>query len=267
MSPDPGELLALARSVAEEVAAGLVTALDGDARASAVTSKSTGTDLVTEMDTWAESLITERILSARPNDSITGEEGADVVGDSGVSWCIDPIDGTVNFVHGQPGFCVSIAAQREGRSVAAVVVSPLHHDTFTATRGGGAFRNDQPITCSDPPGIGRAVIGTGFGYLPERRRRQAEVVTEVIPHIADIRRCGAAALDLCWVACGRLDGYWEVGLNPWDHAAGSLIATESGALCSGPDDEAPSSALLIAGPPSIWQELRDLLVAAGAAGV
>lgn len=267
MTPDPGQLLGLARPIAEEVAAGLEAALAGDARASAITSKSTGTDLVTEMDTWAEAHITQRILAARPDDSIVGEEGADVVGDSGVTWCIDPIDGTVNFVHGQPGFCVSIAASWQGRTVAAVVVSPLHRDTFTATLGGGAHRNGQPIRCSEPPGLGRAVVGTGFGYLPERRRKQAAVVTEVIPHIADIRRCGAAALDLCWVGCGRLDGYWEVGLNPWDHAAGALVATEAGALCSGPDLEPPSSELLIAAPPIIWQELRDLLVRAGAAEV
>lgn len=267
MRPDPVELLALGRSVAEEVAGGLEAALDGDARASAITSKSTGTDLVTEMDTWAEALITERILAARPHDAIVGEEGADVAGTSGVSWCVDPIDGTVNFVHGMPGFCVSIAAQWQGEAVAAVVVSPLHRDTFTATLGGGAFLNDRPIRCSEPPGIGRSVVGTGFGYVPERRRRQAEVVTEVIPRVADIRRFGAAAVDLCWVACGRLDGYWEVGLNPWDHAAGALVATEAGALCSGLDGEPPSASFVLAAPPSIWSELRDLLVGAAAADV
>ncbi len=267
MTSDLHELVALARAVAEEVAAGLVEALAGDARASAITSKSTGTDLVTEMDTWAEALIVERILERRPHDGIHGEEGADVTGTSDVSWCIDPIDGTVNFVHGLPGFCVSIAALRGGRAVAAVVVSPLHGETFVATLGGGALRNDRPIRCSDPPGLDRAVVGTGFGYRPDRRRRQAEVVAEVIPHIADVRRFGAAALDLCWVACGRLDGYWEVGLNPWDHAAGALIATEAGATCSGPGGEPPSESFVLAAPPSIWPMLRDLLVGAGATEV
>lgn len=137
-APDPAALLALARPIAEEVAAGLVLALDGDDRASAVTAKSTGTDLVTEMDTWAEQVITERILTARPHDAVRGEEGVDVAGTSGVSWSIDPIDGTVNFVHGLPGFCVSIAAEWQGEAVAGVVVSPLHHDVFTAVRGGAA---------------------------------------------------------------------------------------------------------------------------------
>lgn len=265
LAPDPSELLGLGRSIAEEVAQGLEEALAGDVRATTITSKSTGTDLVTEMDTWAERLITDRILAARPDDSIVGEEGADVAGTSGVSWCVDPIDGTVNFVHGLPGFCVSIAAQWQGETVAAVVVSPLHRDTYTATAGGGAHRNDEPIRCSEPAGLGRAVVGTGFGYRPERRRRQAEVVTEVIPHIADIRRFGAAAVDLCLVASGRLDGYWEVGLNPWDHAAGALIAVEAGALCSGLNGEPPSASFVLAAPPSIWTELRDLLAGAGAA--
>jgi myo-inositol-1(or 4)-monophosphatase len=262
----PAALLALAVPVAEEVARGLVAALDDD-RGVAVSTKSTGTDLVTEMDTWAEAVITERLLAARPHDTVLGEEGADVVGTSDVTWCVDPIDGTVNYVHGLPGFCVSIAAQVAGESVAGVVVSPLHHDVFTATAGGGAHRNGRPIRVAEPPGLERAVVGTGFGYRPDRRRRQAEVVTRVIPHIADIRRGGAAAVDLCWVACGRLDAYWEVGLNPWDHAAGALIATEAGARCAGLDDEAPSSAFVLAAGPTVWPLLRDLLADAGAADV
>jgi myo-inositol-1(or 4)-monophosphatase len=258
------ELLAVARPVAEEVAAELVRALDGDLRATTVSSKSTGTDLVTEMDRWAERRITEAILAARPYDSIQGEEGADVEGTSGVTWCVDPIDGTVNFVHSMPGFCVSIAAQTlgpEGRlqTVAAVVVSPMHQDVFTATRDGGAFRNDARIRVSDPPSLARAVIGTGFGYDPTRRRRQAAVVGRVIDQVADIRRSGAAALDLCWVGCGRLDGYWEVGLNPWDHAAASLVATEAGARCEGMRGAPPSSDFVIAAPAAVFDELHAVL--------
>lgn len=266
-APAPAELLELARRVAVEAASGLELALAGDERASTISSKTSGTDLVTEMDRWSERLITERILAERPDDTIRGEEGVDVAGTSRVSWCIDPIDGTVNFVHGIPGFCVSIAAEVDGRAVAGAVVSPLHDDVFTATLGGGAFRNDQPISCSDPVGLEMSVIGTGFGYRADRRRRQAEVLTEVITHIADIRRCGAAAIDLCWVACGRLDGYWEVGLGPWDHAAGALIATEAGAICGGLDGGPPSSELTMAAAPAIWSPLRDLLLGAGAASV
>src|SRR5699024_2816022 len=135
-----------------------------------------------------------------------------------------------NFVHGLPGFCVSIAARDEAGPLIGVVYSPLHRDLFGASRGGGAQLNRVPIRCSRPESLDRAIIGTGFAYGPERRRRQAAVLADVIGEIADIRRVGAAALDLCSVACGRLDGFWEVGLNPWDHAAGALIATEAGAM-------------------------------------
>ncbi|MCU1497116.1 MAG: inositol monophosphatase [Acidimicrobiales bacterium] len=262
---DPHQLLAIARPLAEEVAARLVTSLEG--AGPLITSKSTITDLVTELDTWAEAHLVDRLLAARPDDSIVGEEGADVVGSSGVTWSIDPIDGTVNFVHGMPGFNVSIGAQVAGRSVAGVVASPLHHDVFTATVGGGAFRNDRPIRVAEPASVARAVLGTGFGYDPERRRRQSEVLTRVIPQIADIRRVGAAAVDLCSVACGRLDGYWEVGLNPWDHAAGGLIATEAGARVEGLDGEPPSARFVLAAPAGIWDELLALLVEADAAAV
>ncbi|MGI8754602.1 MAG: inositol monophosphatase family protein [Acidimicrobiales bacterium] len=261
---DPAELLGLARPIAVEVGERLAASLAG--AGPAVTTKSTATDLVTELDTWAEAHIVERLLHARPDDSVEGEEGASVVGTSGVTWSIDPIDGTVNFVHAIPGFCVSIGALVDGRSVAAVVVSPLHGEVFAATLGGGAHRNDQPIRCATPSSLARAVVGTGFGYDADRRRRQAEVLARVIPRIADVRRFGAAALDLCWVACGRLDGYWEVGLNAWDHAAGSLIATEAGARCE-IDALAPAGSYTVAAAPQIFDELASVLAEAGAADV
>jgi myo-inositol-1(or 4)-monophosphatase len=266
VSGSPEDLLALARPVALEVAARLEAALDeGDGPQ--VFTKSGQTDLVTDLDRWAEQHIADRLLGARPDDGLIGEEGASVTGTSGVQWCVDPIDGTVNFVHGIPGFCVSIAAQVEGRTVAAVVASPLHRDVFTATLGGGAHRNDRPIRCSTPAGLGLAVIGTGFGYDPDRRRRQTAVLQRVIGDIADIRRAGAAALDLCSVACGRLDGYWEVGLNAWDHAGGALIATEAGARVEGLDGGPPSEDFVLAAPPSVWDDLHTLLREAGAAEV
>lgn len=261
----PEEMLAVARPIAVDVADRLRTSLEG--AGPAITTKSTATDLVTELDTWAEGHIVERLLAARPDDAILGEEGTSVTGTSGVTWSIDPIDGTVNFVHALPGFCVSIGAVVDGRSVAGVVASPLHGEVFTATAGGGARCNDRPIRCAEPPSLRRAVVGTGFGYDPERRRRQGEVVVKVIPHIADIRRLGAAALDLCWVGCGRLDGYWEVGLNPWDHAAGSLIATESGARCQIDPGAGPSDTYAIAAPAVIFDDLVELLRGAGAPDV
>ena len=266
MRPTPAELLAIAEPIAREVAAHLRESLAGDGPA--ISSKSTPTDLVTELDTWAEAHITEGILAQRPHDAIVGEEGADVAGTSGVSWCVDPIDGTVNFVHGIPGFCVSIAAQIDGCSVAAVVASPLHGEVFTATLGGGAFLDGSPIGCATPASLDRAVVSTGFGYDPARRTRQAQVVTTVISQIADIRRFGAAAVDLCWVACGRVDAYWEVGLNPWDHAAGALIAREAGAIVTGlaPGSE-PSEALTLAAPPAIWADLARVLTEASATEV
>lgn len=262
---DPAALLALAEPIAREVADHLETSLSG--AGPAISTKSTPTDLVTELDTWAERHITERLLAARPDDGIQGEEGADVTGTSDIVWSVDPIDGTVNFVHGIPGFCVSIAARQGDRTVAGVVASPLHREVFTATLGGGAHLDGTPIHCARPASLATAVVATGFGYDPERRRRQAEAVAATIAHIADIRRFGAAAVDLCWVACGRVDGYWEVGLNPWDHAAGALIAREAGARVSGIDGAEPSEALLVAAPPSIWDDLADVLRTAGAADV
>lgn len=263
MTATPADLLALAQPLAVEVAQHLRTSLAGDGPA--ISTKSTHTDLVTELDTWAEAHITERLLAVRPDDAIVGEEGAAVAGTSGVTWCVDPIDGTVNFVHGIPGFCVSIAAQVDGHSIAAVVASPLHGEVFTATLGGGAFLDGAPIRCARPASLDRAVIATGFGYDPARRTRQAEAVARVIGAIADIRRFGAAAVDLCWVACGRVDGYWEVGLNPWDHAAGALIAREAGATVTGlTADREPSEHFTLAAPPEIWADLAALLAEADA---
>ncbi|MEZ5180406.1 MAG: inositol monophosphatase family protein [Acidimicrobiales bacterium] len=259
------DLLALAEPLAREVGDRLRTSLAG--AGPAITSKSTPTDLVTELDVWAERHLVARLLAERPDDGVIGEEGADRAGTSGVTWCIDPIDGTVNFVHGLPGFNVSVAALVDGRAVAGVVVSPLTGDTFTAVRGGGAHVDGTPIRCAAPASVARAVVGTGFGYDPVRRTAQAEVVARVIGRIADVRRLGAAATDLCLVAAGRLDAYWEVGLNPWDHAAGALIAEEAGArvgdLAGGP----PSERSVLAAPPAIWDDLARLLLEAGAEDV
>jgi myo-inositol-1(or 4)-monophosphatase len=259
---DPQELLAVAEPIAREVAERLHRSLDGEGPT--ISTKSTHTDLVTDLDRWAEGHIAERLLAARPFDGVQGEEGAAVVGSSGVTWSVDPIDGTVNFVHGIPGFCVSIAAVADGATVAGVVASPLHGEVFTAAAGAGARCNGRPIRCASPVELSRAVVSTGFAYDPQRRQRQAEVVARTIHRIADVRRFGAAALDLCWVGAGRVDGYWEVGLNHWDHAAGALIAREAGALVAGVDGAEPSEDLLVAAPPELWPGLVELLVSADA---
>lgn len=262
MTTDPVELLALAEPLAHEVGDRLRASLAGDGPA--VSAKSTPTDLVSELDLWAERHLVERLLAARPDDGVQGEEGADRSGTSGVTWCIDPIDGTINFLHHLPGFNVSVAALVDGQAVAGVVVAPLTGETFTAVRGRGAHVDGTPLCCSSPPSLARSVVGTGFAYDPARRTRQAEVVAQVIGRIADIRRLGAAATDLCLVAAGRLDAYWEVGLNPWDHAAGGLIAEEAGARVGAISGGPASATSVLAAPPELWDDLAALLLAAGA---
>ncbi len=261
---DPAELLALARGLATAAGEQLVVATTLVRRG--VTTKTSSTDMVTETDRATERFLVESILTARPDDSVRGEEGAERDGTSGVSWWIDPIDGTTNFLYGLPGFNISVAAEIEGEAVAGVVVDPLHGDVFAATRGGGATRNDQPIACTAATDLSTSLVATGFSYEPERRRRQADVLTHVLPAVRDIRRIGAAAVDLCSVACGRVDAYYEKGLQPWDWAAGALIATEAGALVTDLEDGPTSTAFTLAAPRGIHQEMGELLRRAGAAG-
>ena len=199
-------------------------------RAAPVGVKSSRTDLVTAADRAAESLITSRLARARPHDAIVGEEGASRTGTSGITWFIDPIDGTTNFVYGHPGYAVSVAAAAAGRPLAGAVVDPLHGEVFSAARGGGAFRNGEALAPSSTEDLGAALVATGFGYDEADRIHQGAVVAGLVGRVRDIRRMGSAALDLCSVACGRVDAYYEYRLKPWDHAAGSLIASEAGAV-------------------------------------
>ena len=259
-----GELLDLATSIADDAAALLVEGL-AHSRA-LVETKTTGTDMVTEMDRASEALILGRILDARPDDAVLGEEGTDRSGSSGVRWIIDPIDGTTNYLYGHAGFAVSIAAEVHGIVAAGVVHDPLHGDVFTATLGGGARRNGIAISCSAETRLSHALVGTGFGYDADRRARQATVLTRVLPNIRDIRRMGAASVDLCSVACGRVDAYFEKGLQPWDHAAGALVATEAGAIVRDLDGGPPTDDFCIAAPPALFTALRDLLDDSGARG-
>jgi myo-inositol-1(or 4)-monophosphatase len=225
-----------------------------------VGTKSTATDMVTEVDREVERLIVEGILAARPDDGILGEEGADVSGTSGHRWIIDPIDGTTNYLYGHPGFAVSIACERDDEVVVGVVYDPLHGELYAAARGGGATRNGEPVSCSDETDIRQALVATGFNYDPVLRREQGAVIARVIAEIRDIRRMGAAAVDLCSVASGRVDAYFERGLNPWDLAAGELIAAEAGARIEAIEGGPARPGSVLAAPAALVEPLRALLV-------
>jgi myo-inositol-1(or 4)-monophosphatase len=267
--PAPDALLAVARAAALEAAALLS---EGLGRRRVIERKSSITDMVTEMDRAAERLVVERILAARPDDGILGEEGTARTGTSGVSWIVDPLDGTTNYVYGFPAFAVSIAASHHepgaaptsGRVVAGVVADVARGDVFEATEGGGATRDSEPIRCSDCSELATALVATGFSYESDRRARQAQVLTTLLPLVRDIRRMGSAALDLCSVACGRVDAFYEKGMGPWDFAAGALIAAEAGAVVGDLDGGPPSPGFVLAAPVALTEALRALLVRAGA---
>lgn len=197
-----------------------------------LTSKTTAIDIATQMDVASEKLIVKAILDARPNDGIIGEEGANREGTSGLTWVIDPIDGTVNYFYGLPGWNISIAVKDEAGVLVGVVHAPTISSTWHATRGGGAFLNNVKIECNNPVALDRAMIATGFAYDVKDRTNQLEIINRLLPKIRDIRRMGAAATDLCLVATGMIDGYIETGLKEWDLAAGALIAVEAGAVVS-----------------------------------
>ncbi len=254
--PDLHELCRLAERVARDAGALL---LDGiDRVRGEVSTKTTGTDMVTEMDRASEALIEAGLLGPRPEDGILGEEGASREGTSGVRWVVDPLDGTTNYLYGFPGFNVSIAAEVDGEAAVGVVLDIVRDELFSATRGGGATRDGVPISPTGTTDLAHALVGTGFSYEPARRRLQAHVLVDVLPHVRDIRRQGAAAIDLCSVACGRLDAYYERGLAAWDLAAGGLIAREAGAIVG---DLGGTGALgsVLAAARGIAGALRDLL--------
>ena len=181
------------------------------------------------MDSQSESHIVSEILKARPNDGIIGEEGSERTSKSGITWVIDPLDGTVNYLYGLPGWNVSIAAKDSKGVIVGVVEAPTINSIWSASRGGGAFLNGQAIACNEGVELNRALIATGFTYDVDARLDQLAQLSELLTRIRDIRRNGAAAVDLCHVAMGALDGYFENGLKEWDLAAGGLIATEAGA--------------------------------------
>lgn len=250
---DPEALLALAVALAED-AGDLLLRRWGEVHT--VAAKTSATDPVSDADRASEELIAERIRSARPDDSIEGEEGAAHAGSSGLRWVVDPLDGTVNYLYGFPAWCVSVACADEQGAVVGAVRDPVHAETFQAVRGGGAFLGAQRLAVNDPVALPHALIATGFGYDPELRGRQGARAGRLLPQVRDIRRAGSAALDLCALAAGRVDGYYEDHLSPWDWAAGSLIAAEAGATVhrDGP--------LLVAAGPALAEPLQAAVTAA-----
>ena len=226
MNTEIDEVAALARRLAGDAADLL---LASQASPGAIATKTSATDLVSEVDRASEQLIVDAVRQSRPGDGIVGEEGTTDDGTSGWRWVIDPLDGTINYLYGLPSYAVSIAVERHGRAEVGVVAQPAHRETFFAIRGRGATCNGVPIATSGHHDLATALVGTGFSYEADRRAEQALVLARVLPAVRDIRRAGAASVDLCWVACGRLDGYFEHGLQPWDFAAGALLATAAGA--------------------------------------
>ena len=233
--------------------------------------KSTVIDVVTEADKECEAFITERIAQLRPDDGVFGEEGAQKESTSGLTWIIDPIDGTVNYLYNIPAYAVSIAVV-EGlpdpatwKQLAGAVYNPVTQELFSAAQGLGATLSlgsgaEFPLAVSNETDIRHALVATGFGYDSERRRDQAQTLLNVAPVVRDIRRAGSAALDLCSVAAGRLDGYFEKGTKPWDHAAGSLIVREAGGVVAGLRGTAESDDMIIASSPSLFSQLEKLLL-------
>ena len=250
------ELLNIAVSLAAEVASG-VRKRARHARM-AVRLKDDHGGPVTSADEWAERTLVERILERRPDDGVLGEEGASVAGLTGVTWVIDPIDGTTNFVYDLPGSAVSVGVEVDGVAVAGVVVDLTRGDLFSACRGSGAHRNNQHVRPSNVALLRRALVGTGIHPDHARRERQADVLRHVLPLIGDLRRLGGCALDICSVACGRLDGFYDLGLKRWDLSASLLIASEAGATVTKLGSH--GDGLVVCATPGIHDELVDAVL-------
>lgn len=233
----------------------------------AIDSKSSATDAVTEMDRGAESLIISQLLAEHPHDSVLGEEGGERIGTSEVRWVIDPLDGTVNYIYGLPVWGVSVGVQVAGVTHAGVVVAPELQVSWCAVRGRGSWEvcdgDGTPIHASGASEMSSSLVATGFGYDAGRRSRQGAVVAALLPDVRDIRRVGAAVVDLCWVASGRYDAYFERGLHPWDFVAGALIAQEAGAQVRGIGGSAYENGVLAAAP-GIADALHSRLETLGA---
>ena len=230
--------------------------------------KSTATDVVTAMDQASQDHLLSRLREARPDDGVMGEEDGEAAGTSGITWVVDPIDGTVNYLYGIPAYAVSVAAvvgdptrHGEWRPFAAAVYNPVTDELYRARAGGGAFLvvgdEQSPLGPTSCDSLGQALVATGFGYAADRRERQGRLLLDLLPQVRDIRRAGSAALDLCAVAAGRVDAYYETGLNPWDLAGGWLVAQEAGAVVGGL--EGPGEPLTWACAPGLRTNFAELV--------
>ncbi|HEY0217702.1 MAG TPA: inositol monophosphatase family protein [Cellulomonas sp.] len=257
------DLVALAETLARS-AGDLVRAGRPD-RVDVAATKSSEVDVVTAMDLASEAHLRELIARHRPDDGILGEEDGWQPGTSGLTWVLDPIDGTVNYLYGIPAYAISVGLVAGGPDpetwtpVAGCVHAVPDGRTYTGGRGLGAFRDGTPIRANAARPLATSLVGTGFGYTVERRRRQGRVLAELLPRVRDIRRIGSAALDLCRVAEGTLDLHYERGLNPWDLAAGQIIALEAGAQVRGLRGRPATTDMALAGPARTVDELADLL--------
>ena len=256
--PSPRELLDIAERAATRAGEEL---LRRHGRTGGVSTKSSATDPVSDADRASEELLVSELIGARPHDGVLGEEGADRTGTSGLHWVLDPLDGTVNYLYGFPGWCVSVAVADRSGALVGVVRDPVRDETFTAVRGQGSWLVDRRLHVNELDDLRSALVGTGFSYEAEHRRRQAAVVADLLPAVRDIRRAGSAALDLCYVAAGRLDAFYEDAINYWDWAAGALIAAEARATVSPLDGPGGRSGVLAAAGP-VHDALRALVTAA-----
>jgi myo-inositol-1(or 4)-monophosphatase len=225
-----------------------------------VATKSSPTDVVTAADQAVEELLVTAIRAARPEDGLLGEEGSATEGTSGFRWVVDPIDGTVNYLYGIPQWAVSIGVEDADGTVVGVVYDPSKDELWQATRSGGATLNGQRLACTAVTELGQALVSTGFGYERAARARQSRLMPVLLPAVRDVRRLGSGALDLCSVAAGRADAYFEQGLSPWDLSAGRLIASEAGARVEGLRGKPASADLVLAAGPGVFDALHDLLV-------
>ena len=254
------ELLAIA--VEASIAAGSLLLERFREPARGVDRKSSSTDMVSDADRDSEALIRERIRAARPDDAITGEEGDAERGTSGLRWVIDPLDGTTNFLFGIPQWAVSVACEDADGGLVGVVRSPCQEETFTAIRGSGAFCNVERLSVSSKGDLSDALVATGFSYLPEERAAAATILSRVLPVVRDVRRAGAASLDIAWTAAGRFDAYYEIPTHHWDWAAGVVIAREAGAVVSELEPLGPSGPGLVVAGPGLHDRLRELVIGA-----
>lgn len=263
--------LGTARGAADLVRQRRAELAGSGALATSAETKSTDVDPVTVVDKESEAYILRQLAHRRPADGIVGEEGADVASQSGVRWIVDPIDGTVNFLYGLPQYAISIAAAVGEELLAAVVINVASGHTYVARKGEGAYVSTGGedwlrLQVSGETDVSHALVATGFSYSPQWRAQQAEILRSVLPTVRDIRRMGSAALDLCALAEGAVDAYYEHGTHPWDYAAGALIAAEAGAHVSHPGLSATGhdGQLTAAAAPGMWEEFSELLSRSGA---